>query len=528
MRTAGAEITIAEAMNFLLMQLNNTDEKENNAKKVNARVVVYGSVILLIGAGSAYIYAPGSMDAASRYIEYIPKADTRDRVSGLKRLAAIGGGSSNGLFNMESYLTLTRHWLSPSKNRSDGYEGVADQGMTLAQVEAFLVVKNHDRLDWGMAIFMALFAVLPLWYVGFKDAGDDWVQKSITTVSAILNLPVMTDGGKSLIAWLKCFDFKDRLYDWMCSPKRMRAKNIALRTARNLMVNGLLENMAAFQHNPDRASQRTVFFTAYQQSEWTTQLIGLHSRTAFIVPQEKPSASLMTKGLFAILALGGMWGNYGYAVYSYEGGRALIDNMGWGIACAIFNLLPNLGFSAKLLKNLWQRMLSPMQSLERVQSQGLYLSLCFVIVILSLFSGFTADQMCFNGWLNYLSGDTIVANVSGLLGNIGTAITFNLPQCLLLAQRSVQLYLLASVAEKNKQVRDDITFVNGVETIASVLERMPVSQCAKFFSADNFNKDQLAQVLAASIGSREITKAQIDTIYESSSEDEDSGCCCVI
>lgn len=210
-----------------------------------------------------------------------------------------------------------------------------------------------------------------------------------------------------------------------------------------------------------------------------------------------------------MLAACGAWQNLGYIADSYEGAKEIYDEDWWGILAAVLHAIPGFGFSIKGLMTLWSMgglFLAGMKPLVRNEAPYWYFSLTAITTLFALFSGFTADGMNNEAYAKYIGGET-GALISGVCANIGTALTFNLPQCLYFVRHAIELGFMKG--SSNNNVRQHFAFVEELGRFADVLRKMPMSVCDDFFNHEDMPRDALYGFLKEAYESGKISEEEI-------------------
>ncbi len=516
--------SIAQAVEYFIADLSRQHkEKLPSTSKVSGFNGVEKRnfiIAVLLGAGSGVVFWFSSDKAADRYLRY---GMFFNIILCQGWFPPLGGAVTNALFNIESYFTLgdaiaamqtdareSNSVFTPPRDRLADSSGSENHlGISATTAERTLTRVNHEKIEWIAGGIIAFFGVLPFW---FASLSDETMVVVLGTISAFLNLPVNADGSKNLIDWLKSFDFKDRLCDLItasiCCEASSRNKHLALRKARNLIVDHLQQQVAAFKSDDKDGRNMNVLGAIDVDKQWSeifNNLLSLNLR--------KPKTQTISCGshiLFYILTATSFWANGGYIVDSYNGGKKLWDNNGWGWFCAILHMIPGIGFTMKGIINVKQRMLTDQKSLERNEMPITYGVLCTLMVLFAIYSGYTADEMGYQGWLQVISDDKTAATISGVISNIGTALMFNLPQCLFLAQRIIEIYLMKFTTEND--VQDDIVFAQNVSNLARILQKMPMNVCENFFNDEAMPRGNLLTFLLSALQRDEISADEIKLI----------------
>lgn len=492
-------------------------QKPSGFSKIEKRLYL---IATLLSAGSAIVFWYSSDKAADRYLQY---GQFFTYFLGAGLLPPLGGAVTNALFNLESYLYLgeqiaasqaAKKTILHDENGSFESRLVAGPGDATAPakpdpdtLQQALIPVKYEKIEWMVSAGIAFFAVLPYWFASLQD---DKTQIVLTTLSALLCGPVNLDGSKNLITWIKSFDPKDRLVDVVASTFFCRAgrpQRLALRKARNLVVKRLQDVVVAFKDDRVKKSWLDVCVFGVN-STWK----GIFKKLLLpesldINPRPVSCGSYL---LFGLLSVASVWANYGYTIDSYNGGKQLWDNEAWGWFCAVLHMVPGFGFTLKGLINIKQRMLSGRNSLERLAMPTTYTVLSGVMILFALYSGYTGDEMNYQGCLQFISDNPWIALILGIIANIGTAIMFNGPQCLSLAQRIIEIYLMKCGLDD--ELRRDIIFTQEVSDIAGTLQKMPMPACDAFFNEEEMPRDVLLRFLRLEEGKGRISEGEIKSI----------------
>ncbi|WP_423063387.1 hypothetical protein [Candidiatus Paracoxiella cheracis] len=385
----------------------------------------------------------------------------------------LGGTVTNALFNWGSYFALENE---SARKRSQNE-------ITLTQVES-------EKLQWVVGTGISLFAVLPVVYSSLKNTKGAAVL--IDWISAALNVPVNADGAVNLFRWMRGFDIKDRIGESLFHTAEVRRKYAALREARNLLASYLQRQADAFSNldRENREQKLREIFPEDSSENNKVEILKYLLENKIPTPEQQGSmcCTYPLIGLFMMLAACGMWQNLGYIADSCKGAEKIYDKGWWGILAAVLHAIPGFGFSIKGLMTLWSMgglFLAGMKPLVRNEAPYWYFSLTAITTLFALFSGFTADGMNNEAYAKYIGGET-GALISGVCANIGTALTFNLPQCLYFVRHAIELGFMKG--SSNDNVRQHFALVKELGHFADVLRKMPMSVCDDFFNREGMKE----------------------------------------
>ena len=294
------------------------------------------TTVVLLGVVSGIVFWFSSDKAGQRYVGYAEDTSFYDDITWMVWLPPIGGMVTNIAFNTESYLTIGEviqtQKIKPQKKKSNVFgplrnevdedeslpqQASSDEILNAADAETALMGSHYKKTEWSVSVVISFFAVLPFWYASLTD---DARTNALSTVSAILNLPVNTDGAKNLLDWFKGFDCKDRARDLFFSTTQLRSKNLALRKARNLIADRLHAQASAFG-NLQRAETDAVRLFVLEtkgnalmeeNKPWRDVFESLLTYPVSLSRKSKASSCSLLYAGFGFLAVAGVWANYGY------------------------------------------------------------------------------------------------------------------------------------------------------------------------------------------------------------------------
>lgn len=495
----GETMTMPKAVQSLVGTLRRETHEVNTPR--------YGVLLLvaLCALFSAVLYAVSGGKAGKRYAGY---AKEDPSTSLIPVLPAAGGAVTNALFNAESYLALFALMLT-----------------IRSLATKFLTGSNSQVMQWVCSTFSGFFVVLPVWFVSQQPdehgVSPDTLGMIMITTSAALSLPINADGAHGLWLWIKSFDLKDRALDYLLTlhnPKYapIRNRHLALRKARNLIVDHMQTQARLFSTSPAEARQK-IREEILGERAWDKLLTKL--LTTEFAPEQltplKPLASKALTALFIILILAGVYQNIGFAADAFDGGKELLPYNFFGMICAFFELLPAGGFTIKGISGINQmrkEIAAGQKSLEEMESPKAYRALVAFSVSFGLLSGFTGDQVNFEAIQKIRHSTQREQIASGIIGNIGTALTYNTPQALLFALRAIRLIQLLS---GNDDLKSDIVFRDSLLEMASTLAAMPMEKTEEFFNHDEMPQAAFFSVLREAHKQKRITVEEIEAIGES-------------
>jgi len=447
--------------------LNSLDNKFNNNQTIANKNQMHWpkcGAIVIAATCSGILYWNTSAAAEDRYGVLSTS------------LLALCGCLTNIAFNLESYLTTSTAETAEHK-----------------KLMAPLRRNKDDTLKLITSIISGCITTLPLWYIGLK--GGSYLT---TNISSIFNLPIYTDSALTLINWLNKKSYLSRLHDnyliyTNCHSRSEQAKKRQeQRHKRNNLCNTLNELLREFSNanTTQRQEIKNAILSDEEHGAATSDQQTAHLLTAIrrgrqTVPTPELDGSKKTafRVCFSSLFATGLFQNFGFTVQSYNASLQFLHDAFqfkapvWiGIGFSFVNLLTSVGFSIKGLGSLYDILLqlfSGTGSLEKKLIPNLYLGITALFCITALFSGTGSDQASYLAWKqvsNQLGGEA-AAWVAGIAANIGAALAYNLPQCLFLVDRIMQVVINRSNSLENKE---DLIFTDNIKTWIEIIENLPL------------------------------------------------------
>jgi len=196
---------------------------------------------------------------------------------------------------------------------------------------------------------------------------------------------------------------------------------------------------------------------------------------------------------FLFLMISGVSANVGFAGVTYLGLKDFVSSWGAseslskivGVAGAFFHTVPGIGFTIKGLSGLWDfgnKVVNGEETISKAEARTAYKILAATFVAAALFSGFSADEANHKTFLRlFPSAKAMAALIFGIIGNIGTAIPFNLPQILELLERMILFFLMKRKAPENDLLKKEqqervkmlIELIEQLNHLAEVFKKIP-------------------------------------------------------
>ena len=452
-----------------------------------------------LAAASGLMYWNSSQEGGERWEKYL------HTVVALYA-AQLGGAVTNGLFNLVSY---RRIFYALRTKRSEE--------------EKMITQMKGEKTKWGASFFIALFALLPIWY---ESLGGALLKKILSNSSGLLNVPVNMLGAK---LWFdqnqeNMHRFFDRIRGKCCAMDlELKSKQEALREAKEVIVKRIRDQAKVYANLNVRYRERVFNEWMYEGGQpgnllsWGQFLSKLLNTQVFeflegsILSDSSTLAegkSWLQRSLRPVVwsaAVLAFFANFGYGVMSFYAGKSIIDSDIFGALSTSLHLIPSLAYTQEGVSIFSEFVLSG-QSLEWREMPALYFFLAGASLLVASLSGVTADQMGYEGWKKWfyrLGGET-AAIVSGVLHNFPTAWVYNWPQCLTAAKDVVHRCAKGDL-------KRDFIFIKGLNELADLLERMPISSCEKFLNSSMVPREDIRTFLSTIMSDEQLQK--IDRFY---------------
>lgn len=447
---------------------------------------------------SGILYWFSSTGAVKRYQKYLQNASDVQKAL-IEYVPRIGGSLTNVFFNFESYLTIYDQ-IKSSNNLSQDIEPSS---------------KKNEKYLWLASFSIAFFTVLPLWYLGVKDASS----MILPTIGAGLNWPVYADGTKSLISYVSGYHFNN--FFNLFTNAIIAEKRIALKNIKNRIVSRFYQQIEAFAELETSARDQTLMGVIGDENnthDWT-HIFSLLLTQSFSNARdlEQSTPDYFGRTWCSFLTAAGLILNFGLVVESYNGGRKLLDSFEFGCLCALLTAMPTLGFSMKgflKLNDIRDRIHRGAKTLESTIHPLKYTLLSSISLVFALFSGFTVDEAGYESWMQVFQGfgGELAGFISGVIHNIGGALSFNLPQCLFFSQRCVETHI--KTQKNNFESKRQILFNECLKNLTQIFEKMSLEQCHDFFNHMNSPRDAFFTFLWDEHNKGKLSEQDISTLGE--------------
>lgn len=375
-----------------------------------------------------------SASAVSVVTYYKPAYDAGASVAiWLKEAAAIGGLTTNFLFNLQAYRELLQQFPS--------------------------LLKMPWKLS--VALFFSTMCVAPNLFMNIVDEEGNYIDESnmiLQIISAFLNIGVNVVGTMELI---------NNISSLLKNKTDLKKEKLIEE------INSIIEG---FAHKQPLLSNELL--TQELKEQLSTELVANHDLN---VPQKIRYYSLNTAlGLFSIPQF------CAYLLISYFGMRDLADkkldasgaiSMLLGIIAAVGNGIPGAGFSIKGVNSTSKKLMS----LERPSL------IAMLFVLPALLSGFTTHKAMADSLKELSCSEGNIAEALKWTANLGAALIYNLPQMLSLADSVTAPADNKQLSDLKKHLEDEVKKLDSsnVDNFKNELRNKAMSFFGNYQPAEN-------------------------------------------
>ncbi len=408
---------------------------------------------------SAFLYVSTNEPAGNRW-------DKEFNTNVFIFLFCFGGFVTNALFNAESYLTLIKEICQPSNNKAQtNYE------------------KWMNRSQWVVASLIGVFVTIPIWAVAKTSDAK-------TIVAAIFNIPINADGGYSLIESSKR------------ALQSRREKNNTQQQQAHQLKQQLLSKLDEFIecYPSTEVTEKDSLYDSISKDNQAPSEI-LDTLLSYQLPERTVPTGITQSAYTALTWFVGficLFQNIGFTSEGYQAGQELGETNTAGIILgstfAVLNLIPSLGFSFKgnqITAKTISRLAEKRATLMQKTSPLIYNSALMITLICAVLSGGTSSEASHTVICptqhdcEASSLKNIAAWAFNVMGYLGAACGYNLPQCLIFIDRMLELRTASSGLEKTKS---QLSIINEVENLRDIMIKIPATELETRLQKDGFKE----------------------------------------
>jgi hypothetical protein len=418
------------------------------------------TVLVVISTISAVLYSEANIPAGQRWDKFIATQNTPYNSTNqtlqypfMETVYPLGGSTTNGMFNLETYLKLF-----------------------------YIATGQHIiRTNWQEcigAVFIAAGMLLPIWYLTPDKTWD-------IGVSTASNIPVQMYGGILFFITMRPY---------------FKCKNTTSKKGKEQqrLVDKIKEKEAAISTIED--NKIVTLYETLDTNSNLDEITKIKKMLASLsIPEDETVNANLVKAhyLNQIIALPNTIQNIGYAYLAYQQGHDLLNQstvfikISMGVTMLLCSLVPNIGYTINGNQSNKQKIVNMLDGdrplIFKEKSTCLMIYAIFSITLVTFFgltSGGTADQANFISTCAFQRLFTNIPECSssqlawtmGIVSSFGTAVGYNSPLCWDLWDR-INEVVLSRYGSENTQSRLGIKHL--IEKVASFIENLDNDEFTK-------------------------------------------------